>query len=109
MIYEYSCDKCDKTVDVVKPMAESGTKEKCQDCGNVMSMVFSRKTLFIGTSVRDAEYYPSLGKVIKNDYARKEEIKKHGLIEVGNETPKAIKHHTTKHRLAKIARDYDED
>jgi putative FmdB family regulatory protein len=109
MIYEYSCEKCDKISEVVKPMAQSSTKEYCGDCGNLLSMVFSKKTLFVGTAVKDAEYYHSLGKVIKNDRQRKEEIRKHGLIEVGNETPKAIRHHTEKHRLAKIAKDYDED
>ena len=108
MIYDYECDKCSKAFEVVKPMAESGSKEVCGDCGNNLRMIFSAKTLFAGTSVKDAEYYPSLGKVIKNDYHRKEEIRKHGLIEVGNETPKAIRHHTEKHRLAKIAKDYDD-
>lgn len=39
----------------------------------------------MGTKVKDAEYNPGLGKVIKNDHHKKEILKEKGLVEIGND------------------------
>lgn len=41
MTYKYKCDKCKKEVEIVKPMAESGTEEKCDKCDIPMRRKFS--------------------------------------------------------------------
>ena len=89
-------------------MAESSTPEHCDQCGNQVDRIFSPNIQFLGASVKDAEYYPSFGKVIKNDYQRKEEMKRHNVIEVGNEKPTQIRHYTERYRKAKLAADYED-
>jgi hypothetical protein len=73
-----------------------------------MERVFSASVHFIGTKVQDAEYYPSLGRVVKNNYERSELMKKHNLIEVGNEKPERARHYTERYRKEKLAKDYED-
>jgi putative FmdB family regulatory protein len=106
LIYDYLCEKCDKEAEVVKPMADSSRIENCPDCGNEMRRLYSAKVHFVGTKVKDAEYYPSFGEVVKNDYHRKELIKKHNVIEIGNEKPDRVKYYAERHRKEKLAKGY---
>ena len=108
MIYDYECDMCGGKFEVIKPMSECATEELCKKCNITARRVWSSKVELHNTKVKDAEYYHSLGVVVKNDRHRKELIKRHGLVEVGNESSKSIKYHSEKHRLAKLARDYEE-
>ena len=47
MIYQYRCEKCDKIVEVSKPMSESHTHEKCE-CGWGMSRIYSTPSIKTG-------------------------------------------------------------
>ena len=40
MTYTYTCHKCNKTVDIIKSVKDSGNEEKCI-CGEVMGKVFN--------------------------------------------------------------------
>ena len=42
MTYLYKCKTCSKgTVEVDKPMSESGREEKCETCGKVMDRTYT--------------------------------------------------------------------
>lgn len=107
-IYDYHCEKCDLDVEISKSMSDSRNVEKCTQCGNTLDRVWNANVHFVGTKVTDAEYYPSLGKVIKSNYHRSEEMKRNNLIEVGNEKPDRIRYYTERYRKEKLAKDYDD-
>lgn len=109
MIYEYACDQCVRQFEVVKPMAESGTMEVCNECGAEARRLYSAKLELHNTRVKDAEYYHSLGRVVKNDRERSELIKRYGLVEIGNEKPDRARHYMNKDRLEKIKKRWDEE
>ena len=92
MTYLYLCEKCDIETEVIKPMAESGRKEKCVQCKCVMQRVYTPAEI-IGAKVVDAEYSPAFGKVLKNKRERQYMIDKTGAIEVGNEKPETVHKH----------------
>lgn len=108
MLYDYECEKCDKREEIIKPMANASDPEFCQSCGNRLIRIYSSNIHLTGTKVKDAEYYHAFGKVIKNDYERSEEIKRRGVIEVGNETPENTRKYTERYRKEKIAKDYED-
>ena len=82
MIYPYRCE-CGTSFDVVKAMADAAREEKCQ-CGKVAQRVFCAP-LIGGAKVFNAEYYPSLGKVIHNKRELRTELDRRNLVEVGND------------------------
>jgi hypothetical protein len=55
----------------------------------------------------EAEYYPSLGTVVKSKKHRKELIKRNGLIEVGNEKPATVHSEMKRQYDHKRSRDYE--
>lgn len=107
--YDWNCEKCDKEIEIVKSIKEYTSDEHCPDCGNPMQRIFSHNVQFIGTAVQDAEYYHSLGTIVKNKHHRSELIRKHGLVEVGNEKPDRARYYMNRNRLEKIAKAYDDD
>lgn len=108
MIYEYACDSCVRQFDVVKPMEESSRMEVCEQCGAEARRLYSAKIELHNTKVTDAEYYHSLGRVVKNNRERSELIKRYGLIEIGNEKPDRARHHMNKDRLERIRKRREE-
>ena len=109
MIYEYACDSCVRQFEVEKSMRESGQLEVCLKCGAEARRLWSHKIALHKTKVKDAEYYHSLGRVVKNDRERSELIKRHGLIEIGNEKPERARYHMNKDRLERIRKRREED
>lgn len=109
MIYEYACDSCVRQFEVVKPMNEASRREVCNDCGSEARRLWSSKVELHNTKVKDAEYYHSLGTVVKSDYHRSELIRKHGLIEVGNEKPNRARYHMEKDRKERIRKRWEDE
>lgn len=86
MIYEYHCENCNASVDVIKPVAEYDKIENCEKCSNIMKRAFAPSRVHLyNTSVQDSYFHPSLGQVVKNDSEAKKLAKAKGWIEVGNE------------------------
>lgn len=83
MIYEYKCDQCETSKDVVKSVKDYDTPETCEKCQNSMRKVFSISRPLVDSM--EPEYYHSLGTVIKTKRQKREIMKAKGLIEVGNE------------------------
>jgi len=90
-------------------MADSRRIELCPDCQKEMRRIYSANLEFLGTKVKDAEYYPSFGQVVKSDYQRKELMKKHNVIEVGNEKPDRARYYMNRDRLERLKKPYLED
>jgi hypothetical protein len=44
----------------------------------------------IRTAVQHAEYNPAFGRVVRHRQHREELAKRHGMVEVGNETPETL-------------------
>jgi putative FmdB family regulatory protein len=109
MIYEYACDQCVRQFEVVKAMSESGRIEVCEKCGAQARRLWSAAIEHVGAKVKDAEYYHSLGRVVKNDRERKEIIKRYGLVEVGNERPERARYHMEKDRKERIRKRWEDE
>jgi len=87
MIYPYECNNCSSTVEHIRPSSMHTHCETCQ-CGGVMRQVFSIQKPIVDDM--EATYYTALGTVVKSKRHRSELMKRHGLIEVGNERPATI-------------------
>jgi putative FmdB family regulatory protein len=109
MIYEYACDQCVRQFEVVKAMSESGRIEVCEACGAEARRLWSANIELHKTAVKDAEYYHSLGRVVKNDRERSELIKRYGLVEIGNEKPDRARYHMEKDRKERIRKRWEDD
>jgi putative FmdB family regulatory protein len=40
-VYDYRCEKCDHTVEVIKKISQSSEQETCPDCENYMNKMIS--------------------------------------------------------------------
>lgn len=109
MIYEYACDQCPLQFEVIKPMALASSNEACPECGAQARRLWSSKIELHKTAVKDAEYYHSLGRVVKNDRERSELIKRYGLVEIGNERPDRARHHMEKDRKERIRKRWEDE
>lgn len=108
MIYEYRCEKCDSTFDVIKPASEMTREEKCNGCESPAKRMFLPKKLyFCNTAVEHAEFNPGLGCVVKNSKHRAEIAKQKGLVEIGNEKTEKIHKKIEKEREEKAKKAYD--
>ncbi len=86
MVYEYQCSKCTHRFDVTKSVKDIDVTETCPQCGDFAERKFvPSKVYFSGTEVRDAEYNPGLGAVVKSKRHREELAKRKGLVEIGND------------------------
>lgn len=104
MIYEYECEECNIKRDVIKPVREYNTPEKCFECGKGM-----RKLISISRPIVDSmqpEYYHSLGTVVKSKRHRRELMKARGLVEVGSEKPNTV-HSSMDKQLASRKQKYE--
>jgi hypothetical protein len=80
--------------------------EKCADCGQLARRVFLTSRPIVDNT--QPEYYHALGKWITSKSQRKEEMKKNGLIEVGNEKPETVHKEAQKQLDHNRKRKYDE-
>ena len=79
--------------------------EPCPNCSReAIREFYPRKWYFHGEKINDAEFYASLGTVVKNKRHRKYLMESQGLIEVGNcstdtlhkEAEKTLEHNQNK-------------
>lgn len=79
---------CDKFEDIIKPVSEYDSVEKCKVCDKIMTRAFAPSKIHLyGTKVQDAYYNVGLGQVVKNDSHARQIAKDKNYIEVGNEKP----------------------
>ncbi len=105
MIYEYHCDTCNLSFDVIKSAKYYNTTETCT-CGEVARKIFSISRPIIDKT--QPEYNPGLGQVVKSKSHRKEIMKQRGLIEIGNEKPSTIHKEMKKNLDHKLKRNWDD-
>lgn len=46
-VYEYSCEKCDTTHAIMKPIAQAGADEYCALCKNKMKKLISKSSFHL--------------------------------------------------------------
>lgn len=102
MTYEYQCESCGKSFDVIKSVRDMEVSENCPSCGEFAVRMFVPSRVHItGASVQHAEYNPGLGCIVKNKQHRAELCKQKGVEEIGNEKPASIHKHFDKVREEK--------
>lgn len=107
-IYEYFCSKCDRKFEVIKPISQFNSPEKCEKCRKPVIKLVSSGIFFTGTKIEDAEYNPGLGVITKSKKHRDELVKRKNLIEIGNETPETIHKHHEKAREEKRKKSWED-
>lgn len=86
MTYEYSCQVCETTWDVIKTVSEMDRMEACPDCQESGKRAFIPSRVYLsGTKVQHPEWNPAFGQVVNNDYHRSELAKEKGYVEIGND------------------------
>jgi putative FmdB family regulatory protein len=106
--YEYTCQKCDLSTEVVKSIHEYQSPEHCTQCGNLLIKVFSGRVHFVGTKIEDAEYNVGLGEVTKSKRHREEIARRKGAIELGNEKPDSVHKHQERILSDRLKKSWDE-
>ncbi len=87
MIYDYHCNECDTHTEVIKSVRFIDQKEKCQICDTLMTRAFAPTKIHLsGTAVQEKKWQPALGRAATDNEMR-QEAKRRGMIEVGNERP----------------------
>lgn len=105
MIYQYNCPKCKNVVDIVKDADDYIRIEICSICASELLRVYSSPFLKI-TKTTWPEFNPAFGKVMDKkevDY----EVKKRGLIEVGNEDLNKFEQQQESINVAKRSAEWD--
>lgn len=111
MTYQYNCEKCQSTFDVIKSVKDIDVNEFCPKCENPATRQFvPSKVHFTGTRVQHAEYNPGLGAVTKNKEHRSELAKRKGLVEVGNDfkSGESMQTHFDTAREEKLKKRYED-
>lgn len=89
--YDYECHNCKHEFEVIKSISRIDDIESCSSCGKTDTRRIIFRFHFYGASDWDkGEYNPAFGKFIRNARHRKEEAKRRGMIEVGNEDVEKI-------------------
>ena len=107
-LYEYFCPKCKHEFEVIKPISEYNSPEKCEKCKKSAIKLVSSGIFFTGTKIEDAEWNPGLGIITKSKKHRDEIVKRKNLIEIGNENPDTIHKHQDKAREEKRRRSWED-
>lgn len=86
MTYEYVCNKCDTSFDIIKRVAQIDDPEECPKCECYDTKRLISRTHFYGASDWDTkEFNPGLGVVTNSRKHRDKIARERGLVEVGNE------------------------
>lgn len=81
--YEFYCKPCNAIDEVSRPMSEASLAYTCPECGGVTVKKYSPPN--IQTQGEQIPYlHPAFGTIMTDNQA-KEEAKRRGYIEVGNE------------------------
>jgi len=99
-LYEYQCRMCAADFDVACPISAIDDPVVCPACAatNGKAQRQLTRTHFYGAKVEDASFSPALGKVVKSSKELREEAKRRGMIEVGNEKVETIHRHFERQR-----------
>lgn len=106
MLYEYHCEKCNYNFEIAKHHSKHRDPEKCDQCGEQAERLFGHAELNVDKM--EAEYYTAFKTVVKNRSHRKELMKRHDVIEMGNENPNKIEKYFKKQREEKRNRNWSE-
>ena len=104
--YQYRCEKCESEIEIVKSIHDSARIEHCDVCQLALTRVFTPFHI-MGAAVQHAEYNPGLGVVTRNKEHRAEIADRRGLIELGNETQKAIQRDTVEAKAKERQKEWD--
>ena len=69
--YDYECSKCNKQVEIDKPMKDSHRQEKCEICGQVMEKLLSAPAFHLKGSGWYVTDYKNKG--VKKDRKKNED------------------------------------
>ena len=109
MIYEYACKTCNHEFEVIKRVAEYQTPEACTECSGETKKLVSKNTSFYGATDWDtAHYNPAFGKVMKSNKHAKQEAKRLGMDEIGNESVERVHKKFDDAREEKRSKSYDD-
>lgn len=86
MIYTYECSDCKEQFELHRPVSDYDKRADCPTCLGDSKLVITASKHFIGASRQDKTWDPAFGKVISGREHRREEAKKNGWIELGNES-----------------------
>lgn len=83
-LYDAKCPFCDAVKEIFRSYADRDVPERCDGCGADMRRVFLPPRV-----MRDIEGYVSTvdGRFISSRSEHREHLKRHGLVELGNEKP----------------------
>jgi putative FmdB family regulatory protein len=111
VVYEYRCEQCDYSFDVIKSAKAFTRTEKCKTCKADAILQISSNIYFSGTKTTDAAYNPAFGMVIKNDRHKRYEAEKRGMVEIGNDfgSGEKLQKHFDKVRDEKRKKVWDEE
>ncbi|MCE9591897.1 MAG: zinc ribbon domain-containing protein [Planctomycetes bacterium] len=60
-VYEYHCEKCDKSVEMIRPMRDADAPVKCEGCGQSRSMKRLHSTFATTTGGGGSQASPAPG------------------------------------------------
>ncbi len=84
MIYEYECNSCSFTTDIIKHHSVYDREERCSVCSSTMQQIFTIAPK--SNRMERAEYNHALGCVVKSNRHKQSILKEKGLVEVGTES-----------------------
>ena len=98
-IYTVSCNKCGKEQEIYRPISEMDDLPKC--CGKKVSRIISMVSV-----IQDIKPYKSMvtGETISSRSAHREHLRRHKLVEIGNETEAHMKEAAKKPEIDNSAR-----
>lgn len=111
MTYEYYCQGCKATFDVIKPHTQMLDVALCACCHSPQTtrIPFPRRLQLHRTAVKHAEYNPAFGMVVKNDRHKDYLCKSKDLVEIGNDfkSGQSMQHDYMKSRETKRKQAWD--
>lgn len=107
MIYCYECKECQHRFEVIKSVKDIDNPENCPGCSSLETARYLTPPSFYGEKVEDAEYNPAFGCVVRDSRHRKELAKRHGLIEIGTESPEKYCREMDRDREKRLQAGYD--
>lgn len=105
--YPYLCKMCQREFDVVKPVAEIDTPERCE-CGGLDTVRLIALSNLEKSSMQQPYFEPALGCEIKGKGHRERILKERGLEEVGTTSPDTMYKNLEGQREKQKAREWAE-
>ena len=106
--YDFSCQQCDESYEIIKSIHEYDGKDRCPKCNEIGHRIYSSKVSFIGTKVEDREFNVGLGKITKGKRHREELAKAMNIVGIGNEKTETIHNYFDRSREEARKKRYDD-